>query len=69
LTEKAKYEAELKFTNLNVEDVYLENKTRDILQIFREKLWKDSSSVYVTRIVAPTDVGGRIPVDPKDKEG
>lgn len=69
LLEKAKYEAELKFTNLNVQDVFRGNKTQDILDIFKERLWKDSSDVYITRIVAPTDVGGRLPVDPKDKEG
>lgn len=69
MKDKAKYEAELKFTNLNVEDFFRGNKTSEILDIFKERLWKESSDVYMTRIAAPTDFGGRFPVDPKDKEG
>lgn len=63
------YEAELKFSNKNVPDLFRGNTTQEVLQIFRERLWRDSSDVYVTRIAAPIDVGGRLPVDPRDKEG
>lgn len=66
---KAKYEVELKLANMNVQDLFRGNATREVLQIFTERLWRDSTDVYVTRIAAPVDVGGRLPVDPRDKEG
>jgi hypothetical protein len=68
-TGKAKYEVELKLANMNVQDLFRGNATREVLQIFTERLWRDSTDVYITRIAAPVDVGGRLPVDPRDKEG
>lgn len=66
---KAKYEVELRFSNLNVPDMFRGNKTQAVLQIFRERLWRNSTDVYATRILAPVDVGGRLPADPRHKEG
>lgn len=45
------------------------NKLKDIQEIFQDKIWKDSESVYITKIASPLDVGGRLPLHPKDKEG
>ncbi|RWS30331.1 O-phosphoseryl-tRNA(Sec) selenium transferase-like protein [Leptotrombidium deliense] len=63
------YEVELKFTNLNIEEMYDDTKTRALLEIFKQRLWIGSDDVYITLIAAPLDVGGRLPVDPNDKEG
>ena len=54
---------------MNVQDLFRGNATQEVLQIFKERLWRDSTDVYITRIAAPIDVGGRLPVDPRDKEG
>lgn len=59
----------MKLVNLNVLDIFKGNYLDELLAIYKGYLWKESSDVYVTKIVAPTDVGGRLPVDPKDKEG
>lgn len=60
----------MKFYNLNVEDMFANKEAiGDVLDIFRDRLWKESSSVYITRIASPSDVGQRLPVDPRDKEG
>lgn len=69
LTVKAKYQVELKLSNVNIEDLFSSNRVKDVLAIFRDRLWKDSAMVYVTMIAAPLDVGGRLPLDPKEKEG
>lgn len=71
-TEKAKYEVELKFTNYDIQDILrgVSNGsiTGELVNIFRDKLWK--ADVYITQILSPLDVpGGRLPLDPKDKEG
>ena len=68
-TEKANYEVEMKLVNLNVLDIFKGNHLDELLAIYKGHLWKDSSDVYVTRIVSPSDIGGRLPVDPRDKEG
>lgn len=60
----------MKFYNLNVEEIFSNKESiEDVLEIFRDRLWKESSNVYITRIVSPSDVGQRLPVDPNDKEG
>lgn len=59
----------MKFLNLNVEDVFESNKLHDVYQIFSEKLWKEPDSIYITNVLAPLDIGGRLPLDPREKEG
>lgn len=84
----------MKFTNVDVENMFEENRIQDVLDIFREYLWKGNEDLlssigtggihddenlesgkrlqqelYVTGITSPLDVGGRIPVDPRDKQG
>lgn len=59
----------MKFINFNVLDLFKGSHLDELVTIYKKYLWKDSSDVYVTRIVSPSDVGGRLPVDPKDKEG
>ncbi|KAI1303098.1 Epsilon-sarcoglycan [Halotydeus destructor] len=68
-TEKAKFHVELKLSNVNVEDVFDEVRVNELVGIFRDKLWKDNQVVYATLIVSPSDIGGRRPLNPKDKEG
>lgn len=59
----------MKLINYDVLDVFKGSHLDELVNIYKQYLWKDSSDVYVTRIVAPSDVGGRLPVDPRDKEG
>ncbi|RWS00673.1 O-phosphoseryl-tRNA(Sec) selenium transferase-like protein, partial [Dinothrombium tinctorium] len=66
---ETKYEVEMKFISLNVEEMFDEAKIKDVLEIFSDRLWIGSDNIYVTLIAAPSDVGGRLPIDPKDKEG
>ncbi|XP_054168579.1 alpha-sarcoglycan-like [Oppia nitens] len=65
----AKFEVELKFVNYNLDNMFENNRFDDVLQIFKDKLWKDSQDVYITKIAAPLDVGQRLPLDPREKEG
>jgi hypothetical protein len=45
------------------------NRLNDVLDIFKDKLWKESEVIYITKIASPLDVGGRLPLDPREKEG
>jgi len=45
------------------------NRLDNVLEIFKDKLWKESNDVYITKIASPLDVGGRLPLDPREKEG
>jgi len=67
--DKSRYEVEFKLANLNIEDFFVNNRVQDLLNIFLDRLWRESESVYTTMIAAPTDVGGRLPINPKEKEG
>lgn len=60
---------ELKLSNMNLEDMFVANRTDELLSVFAERLWRDSSCVYLTMVVAPSDVGGRLPINPREKEG
>lgn len=59
----------MKFVNFNIDDMFRGKRFDDVLQIFREKLWRESNDVYITKIASPLDVGGRLPLDPREKEG
>ena len=59
----------MKFVNHNIDDMFRNNRFDDVLQVFRDKLWRDSEDVYITKIASPLDVGGRLPLDPREKEG
>ncbi|KFM79109.1 Epsilon-sarcoglycan, partial [Stegodyphus mimosarum] len=65
----AQYEVEMKFLNLNVDDMFRYNKTHQLEEIFRDNLWKESTEIYITKVVSSLDVGGRLPLNPKEKEG
>jgi len=45
------------------------NRLSDVLDIFKDKLWKESEVIYITKVASPLDVGGRLPLDPREKEG
>lgn len=66
---EAKFQAEMKLLNMNVEDLFEGSRLRQIEDIFKDHLWKKSESVYVTMVASAVDVGGRKPLNPRDKEG
>ncbi|XP_064465741.1 epsilon-sarcoglycan-like [Ornithodoros turicata] len=66
---EALFEVEMKFLNLNIEDLFEGEWLPNLEEIFREHLWKNSPVVYVTKVASVVDVGGRVPVNPRDKEG
>ncbi|KAH8018307.1 hypothetical protein HPB51_002288 [Rhipicephalus microplus] len=66
---EALYEVEMKFLNLNIEDLFEGDWLSDLEDIFRDHLWKESPEIYVTKVASVVDIGGRVPVNPKDKEG
>jgi len=66
----AKYEIRFKINNLNVEDMFQEERIPYLLDIFRQNLWICSKhNLYVTFLASTSDLGQRLPVDPNDTEG
>ncbi|XP_050429473.1 epsilon-sarcoglycan [Adelges cooleyi] len=66
----AKYEVRLKINNLNVEDMFEEDRIKSLLDIFRQNLWLESQpNLYVTFLASASDLGQRMPLDPRDQEG
>ncbi|KAH0956314.1 hypothetical protein HN011_008086 [Eciton burchellii] len=64
-----KYEVHLKIDNLNVEDMFERNRTEKLLDIFRKKLWKDATDLYVTFLASAVELGARLPLKPSEGEG
>ncbi|CAK9794779.1 SGCE [Anthophora plagiata] len=64
-----KYEVHLKIDNLNVEDMFDRNRTEELLDIFRKKLWKDAIDLYVTFLASAIELGARLPLKPSEGEG
>ncbi|KAG5884853.1 hypothetical protein JTB14_036088 [Gonioctena quinquepunctata] len=66
----AKYEVHLKIDNLNVDDLFEEERMEALKDIFRKELWKDSAiDLYVTFLSTAVELGARKPLDPSDGEG
>lgn len=64
-----KYEVHLKIDNLNVEDMFNRNRTEQLLDIFRKKLWKDATDIYATFLASAIELGARLPLKPSEGEG
>ncbi|XP_031842580.1 sarcoglycan alpha isoform X1 [Nomia melanderi] len=64
-----KYEVHLKIDNLNVEDMFDRNRTEELLDIFRGKLWKDATDLYITFLASAIELGARLPLKPSEGEG
>ncbi|KAL0122438.1 hypothetical protein PUN28_007276 [Cardiocondyla obscurior] len=64
-----KYEVHLKIDNLNVEDMFNNNRTQKLLDIFRNKLWKGAADLYVTFLASAIELGARLPLKPSEGEG
>lgn len=47
----------------------MQSKKEEIVDIFRRVLWSNTSDLFMTMIASPLDVGGRAPLNPKQKEG
>ncbi|XP_026814739.1 epsilon-sarcoglycan [Rhopalosiphum maidis] len=71
--EKSEYatnEVRFKINNLNVEDMFNEERIPYLLDIFRQYLWVGSKqNLYVTFLASASDLGQRLPLDPNDTEG
>ncbi|XP_073963378.1 sarcoglycan alpha isoform X1 [Choristoneura fumiferana] len=66
----ARHEVELKIDNLNVEDLLDEHRMTRLKDIFRSKLWLESShDMYATFLASAIDLGARLPLKPSDGEG
>lgn len=59
----------MKFLNLNVEDMFKSDRLKRLVEVFRSDLWKGNEEIYVTKVVSSLDVGGRLPLNPNEKEG
>lgn len=59
----------MKFLNLNVEDMFRSDRLKRLVEVFKSDLWKDNEEIYVTKVVSSLDVGGRLPLNPNEKEG
>lgn len=57
----------MKINNLIVEDIL--DRKDEIVDLFRNVLWKNTDDLYMTMIASPLDIGGRAPLNPKAKEG
>lgn len=69
-TEYATNEVRFKINNLNVEDMFHEERIPYLLDIFRQNLWLGSKeNLYVTFLASASDLGQRLPLDPNDTEG
>jgi len=69
-TEYATNEVRFKINNLNVEDMFHEERLPYLLDIFRQNLWSGSKeNLYVTFLASASDLGQRLPLDPNDTEG
>ncbi|XP_003708578.1 sarcoglycan alpha isoform X2 [Megachile rotundata] len=64
-----KYEVHLKIDNLNVEDMFNRNRTEQLLDIFRKKLWKEATDIYATFLASAIELGARLPLKPSEGEG
>ncbi|XP_050594556.1 epsilon-sarcoglycan isoform X6 [Bombus affinis] len=64
-----KYEVHLKIDNLNVEDMFDRNRTEELLDIFRKRLWKNAMDLYVTFLASAVELGARLPLKPTEGEG
>lgn len=64
-----KYEVHLKIDNLNVEDMFDRNRTEKLLDIFRKKLWREATDLYVTFLASAIELGARLPLKPSEGEG
>lgn len=70
LLDPAKYEVQLKIDNLNVEDMFDSERQERLLEIFRRKLWPDSSDdIYLTFLASAVQLGARLPLRPTEGEG
>ncbi|XP_022162756.1 epsilon-sarcoglycan [Myzus persicae] len=69
-SEYATNEVRFKINNLNVEDMFHEERIPYLLDIFRQNLWLGSKQdLYVTFLASASDLGQRLPLDPNDTEG
>lgn len=70
VTELVKNEIRFKINNLNVEDMFQEERIPHLMDIFKYNLWLNSKhNLYVTFLASASDLGQRLPLDPNDKEG
>lgn len=66
----SRYEVQMKFSNLNVEDMFIGDRLERLLDIFSSILWKDKKeNFYVTLLESALSHGGRRPPNPKEKDG
>lgn len=69
---KAKYEVQLKIDNINIDDMFNNNRNKidTLLNIFKLKLWRTAyNDLYLTFIDSTINLGGRLPLHPFDDEG
>ncbi|XP_017892583.1 alpha-sarcoglycan isoform X2 [Ceratina calcarata] len=64
-----KYEVHLKIDNLNVEDMFDRNRTEKLLDIFRRRLWREATDLYITFLASAVELGARLPLKPSEGEG
>lgn len=55
---------------MNIEDMFQEDRISYLMDTFRLNLWPSSKhDLYVTLLASTSDLGHRLPLDPKDTEG
>ncbi|GAB6019327.1 hypothetical protein CHUAL_000921 [Chamberlinius hualienensis] len=63
----ARYEVQMKFSNYNVDEIFVEDRLERLMEIFAKRLWK--TQVYITLVDSAVQLGGRRPPNPKEKDG
>lgn len=64
----------MKLYDIDIYDFFSKNYLEILKEIFITKLWnnelknQNNTSIYVTMVARPIDIGGRYPLDPNEKE-
>ncbi|KAG1655520.1 RRP12-like protein [Nymphon striatum] len=74
-TPQARYEVQLKFFDMNVEDMLANDWHTELVKIFQRNMWNPhvqggkDEDVYLTKLASSVDMGFRLPHNPNEKEG
>ncbi|XP_026465363.1 epsilon-sarcoglycan-like [Ctenocephalides felis] len=64
-----RHEVQLKIDSLNVEDMLDPHRMDRLLDVFKKKMWREATDIYVTFVESAIHLGARLPLMPDEKEG
>lgn len=60
----------MKIDNLNIQDMFDQDRMSKLLNVFRKKLWQESANdLYFTFLASAVQLGARLPLTPNEGEG